>query len=183
MSNTLIAVTDYNKFNGASWQGYSPPFWRNKTATLNLWSSSSNIRRVFPASSKDRTKPTLNPTTGIAHNSVLSEIEWNCFSVDLKIFRFQPSRVFRRKLWCDQGGDLYDVAGHLRLIDGQQLQQCHILESFEGTMKGRFSVHLQLKEGPPINYQVHSTVNYLPWFVLQYPTFNDAHLLANYLTC
>ncbi|CAF1931355.1 BnaC05g30520D [Brassica napus] len=38
-----------------------------------------------------------------------------------------------------------DVAGHLRLIDGQQLQQCHILESFEGTMKGRFSVHLQLK--------------------------------------
>ncbi|KAL0863914.1 hypothetical protein Bca101_043032 [Brassica carinata] len=61
---------------------------------------------------------------------------------------FKHSEYFEDS--CDVTDETIYVDDHLRLIDGQQHQQRPILETFEGTMKGRVSVHLQLKELPEI---------------------------------
>ncbi|XP_018485597.1 uncharacterized protein LOC108856321 isoform X2 [Raphanus sativus] len=52
---------------------------------------------------------------------------------------------------CDLRGDLHDVVGHLKLVDGQPLNQRPVLCTKDDTTSRSITVHLQLKDGPVMN--------------------------------
>ncbi|CAF1889773.1 BnaC02g09770D [Brassica napus] len=52
---------------------------------------------------------------------------------------------------CDLRGDLHDVVGHLKLVDGQALHQRPILCTNDDSASRKVMVHLQLKDGPVMN--------------------------------
>ncbi|KAJ0265108.1 hypothetical protein HA466_0014630 [Hirschfeldia incana] len=52
---------------------------------------------------------------------------------------------------CDLRGDLHDVVGQLKLVDGQPLHQRPVLSGQDDSKRRNVLVHLQLKEGPVMN--------------------------------
>ncbi|KAG2249667.1 hypothetical protein Bca52824_089295 [Brassica carinata] len=52
---------------------------------------------------------------------------------------------------CDLRGDLHDVVGHLKLVDGHPLHERPVLCIKDDSASRKVLVHLQLKDGPVIN--------------------------------
>uniref|UniRef100_A0A0D3AQI8 Replication factor A C-terminal domain-containing protein n=1 Tax=Brassica oleracea var. oleracea TaxID=109376 RepID=A0A0D3AQI8_BRAOL len=85
----------------------------------------------------------------ISHASALSKVEEDIEGILTERFRVHSFSDFEAN--CDLRGDLHDVVGHLKLVDGQVLHQRPVLCTNEDSTSRKVMVHLQLKEGPVIN--------------------------------
>ncbi|KAF3526726.1 hypothetical protein F2Q69_00046870 [Brassica cretica] len=78
------------------------------------------------------------------HTSVLKKLEENIEAILDQRFKFHSYADFEAN--CDLRGDLHDVVGHLKLVDGQPLHQRPALCTKDGSTSRKIMVHLQLKE-------------------------------------
>uniref|UniRef100_M4DVH2 Replication factor A C-terminal domain-containing protein n=1 Tax=Brassica campestris TaxID=3711 RepID=M4DVH2_BRACM len=85
----------------------------------------------------------------ISHDSALSKDEEDVESILTERFRVHSFSDFEAN--CDLRGDLHDVVGHLKLVDGQALHQRPVLCNKDGSVSRKVTVHLQLKDGPVVN--------------------------------
>ncbi|KAF2609803.1 hypothetical protein F2Q70_00010338 [Brassica cretica] len=85
----------------------------------------------------------------ISHASDLSKVEENIEVILTERFRIHSFSDFEAN--CDLRGDLHDVVGHLKLVDGQPLHQRPVLCTKDDSISRKVLVHLQLKDGPVIN--------------------------------
>ncbi|CAF1924152.1 unnamed protein product [Brassica napus] len=85
----------------------------------------------------------------ISHDSALSKDEEDVESILTERFRVHSFSDFEAN--CDLRGDLHDVVGHLKLVDGQALHQRPVLCTNDGSVSRKVTVHLQLKDGPVVN--------------------------------
>ncbi|KAH0929363.1 hypothetical protein HID58_015090 [Brassica napus] len=85
----------------------------------------------------------------ISHVSALSKVEENIEGILTERFRIHSFSDFEAN--CDLRGDIHDVVGHLKLVDGQPLHQRLVLCTKDDSTSRRVMVHLQLKNGPVMN--------------------------------
>ncbi|WZZ21890.1 hypothetical protein YC2023_123277 [Brassica napus] len=96
----------------------------------------------------------------ISHDSALSKDEEDVESILTERFRVHSFSDFEAN--CDLRGDLHDVVGHLKLVDGQALHQRPVLCTKDGSVSRKVTVHLQLKE-VFLDEDVDPTSEYLTW--------------------
>ncbi|CAN6975697.1 unnamed protein product [Brassica oleracea var. botrytis] len=85
----------------------------------------------------------------ISHASAMSKDEEDIDGILRERFRVQSFSKFEAN--CDLRGDLHDVVGHLKLVDGQALHQRPVLCTNDDSASRKVMVHLQLKDGPVMN--------------------------------
>uniref|UniRef100_A0A0D3CGP0 DUF223 domain-containing protein n=1 Tax=Brassica oleracea var. oleracea TaxID=109376 RepID=A0A0D3CGP0_BRAOL len=85
----------------------------------------------------------------ISHASALSKDEEDIEGILTERFRVRSFSEFEAN--CDLRGDLHDVVGHLKLVDGQTLHQRPVLCTNDDSASQKVMVHLQLKNGPVMN--------------------------------
>ncbi|CAF2003652.1 BnaAnng23070D [Brassica napus] len=85
----------------------------------------------------------------ISHDSALSKYEEDIESILTERFRVHSFSDFEAN--CDLRGDLHDIVGHLKLVDGQALHQRPVLCTKDDSVSRKVTVHLQLKDGPVMN--------------------------------
>uniref|UniRef100_A0A0D3CR86 Replication factor A C-terminal domain-containing protein n=1 Tax=Brassica oleracea var. oleracea TaxID=109376 RepID=A0A0D3CR86_BRAOL len=85
----------------------------------------------------------------ISHASELTKVEEDIEGILTENFRIHSFADFEAN--CDLRGDLHDVFGHLKLVDGQPLHQRSVLCTKDDSASRKVMVHLQLKDGPVIN--------------------------------
>ncbi|XP_013606514.1 PREDICTED: uncharacterized protein LOC106313288 isoform X1 [Brassica oleracea var. oleracea] len=85
----------------------------------------------------------------ISHASAMSKVDRDIEGILTERFRIHSFSDFEAN--CDLRGDLHDVVGHLKLVDGQPLHQRPVLCTKDDSTSRRVMVHLQLKDGPVIN--------------------------------
>ncbi|XP_013633042.1 PREDICTED: uncharacterized protein LOC106338662 [Brassica oleracea var. oleracea] len=85
----------------------------------------------------------------ITHTSEMSKVEENIEGILTQRFRIHSFADFEAN--CDLRGDLHDIVGHLKLVDGQPLQHRPVLCTKYGSTSPKIMVHLQLKDGPVMN--------------------------------
>ncbi|XP_013632879.1 PREDICTED: uncharacterized protein LOC106338455 [Brassica oleracea var. oleracea] len=78
-----------------------------------------------------------------------SKVEEDSEDILTERFRIHSFTDFEAN--CDLRGDLHDVVGHLKLVDGQPLHQRPVLCTKDDSASRKVTVHLQLKDGPVIN--------------------------------
>ncbi|CAF2159035.1 unnamed protein product [Brassica napus] len=92
----------------------------------------------------------------ISHAFALSKVEEDIEGILTERFRIHSFSDFEAN--CDLRGDLHDVVGHLKLVDGQALHQRPVLCTSDDSASRKVMVHLQLKE-LTTNPSVTSLVN------------------------
>ncbi|KAL0757466.1 hypothetical protein Bca101_095134 [Brassica carinata] len=85
----------------------------------------------------------------ISHASELRKVEEDIEAILTERFRIHSFADFEAN--CDLRGDLHDVVGHLKLVDGHPLHQCPVLCTKDDSASRKVMIHLQLKDGPVIN--------------------------------
>ncbi|KAG2252152.1 hypothetical protein Bca52824_082288 [Brassica carinata] len=85
----------------------------------------------------------------ISHASELRKVEEDIEAILTERFRIHSFADFEAN--CDLRGDLHDVVGHLKLVDGHPLHQRPVLCTKEDSASRKVMVQLQLKDGPVIN--------------------------------
>ncbi|KAH0881006.1 hypothetical protein HID58_068400 [Brassica napus] len=85
----------------------------------------------------------------ISHASELRKVEEDIEAILTERFRIHSFADFEAN--CDLRGDLHDVVGHLKLVDGHPLHQRPVLCTKDDSASRKVMVHLQLKDGPVIN--------------------------------
>ncbi|KAG2267790.1 hypothetical protein Bca52824_062345 [Brassica carinata] len=85
----------------------------------------------------------------ISHASALSKDEEDIEGILTERFRVCTFSEFEAN--CDLRGELHDVVGHLKLVDGQALHQRPVLCTNDDSASRKVMVHLQLKDGPVMN--------------------------------
>ncbi|CAN6876066.1 unnamed protein product [Brassica oleracea] len=85
----------------------------------------------------------------ISHDFALSKYEEDIESILTERFRVHSFSDFEAN--CDLRGDLHDIVGHLKLVDGQALHQRPVLCTKDDSVSRKVTVHLQLKDGPVMN--------------------------------
>ncbi|CAN6890655.1 unnamed protein product [Brassica oleracea] len=85
----------------------------------------------------------------ISHASAMSKDEEDIEGILTERFRVHSFLDFEAN--CDLRGDLHDIVGHLKLVDGQALHQRPVLCTKDDSASRKVMVHLQLKDGPVIN--------------------------------
>ncbi|KAF3515759.1 hypothetical protein DY000_02059785 [Brassica cretica] len=80
----------------------------------------------------------------ISHASELTKVEEDIEGILTERFRIHSFADFEAN--CDLRGDLHDVVGHLKLVDGQPLHQRPVLCTKDDSASRKVMVHLQLKE-------------------------------------
>ncbi|XP_018508215.2 uncharacterized protein LOC103861225 isoform X3 [Brassica rapa] len=85
----------------------------------------------------------------ISHASALSKDEEDDEGILTERFRVRSFSEFEAN--CDLRGDLHDVVGHLKLVDGQALHERPVLFTNDNAASRKVMVHLQLKDGPVMN--------------------------------
>ncbi|KAF8097496.1 hypothetical protein N665_0286s0007 [Sinapis alba] len=85
-------------------------------------------------------------TVSFSHNSELKVLESSPVPFIEDRFRFHPYEEFESN--CDLRGDLYDVVGHLKVVNGQALSIRPFVDEAEVAMTRRMLVHVQTYEGP-----------------------------------
>ncbi|KAL0658091.1 hypothetical protein Bca4012_078676 [Brassica carinata] len=85
----------------------------------------------------------------ISHASELRKVEEDIEAILTERFRIHSFADFEAN--CDLRGDLHDVVGHLKLVDGHPLHERPILCIKDDSASRKVLVHLQLKDGPVIN--------------------------------
>ncbi|KAL0687291.1 hypothetical protein Bca4012_086968 [Brassica carinata] len=85
----------------------------------------------------------------ISHASELRKVEEDIEAILTERFRIHSFADFEAN--CDLRGDLHDVVGHLKLVDGHPLHERPVLCIKDDSASRKVLVHLQLKDGPVIN--------------------------------
>ncbi|KAF3493560.1 hypothetical protein DY000_02058108 [Brassica cretica] len=85
-------------------------------------------------------------TVSFTWNSEMSVLHEVPISFDEDRFRFHSYEDFKAN--CDLKGDLYDVVGHMKLVNGQTLIERPILDEVEIAASRRIMVHVQSHDGP-----------------------------------
>ncbi|CAF2280795.1 unnamed protein product [Brassica napus] len=85
-------------------------------------------------------------TVSFAWNSEMSVLHEIPISFDEDRFRFHSYEDFEAN--CDLKGDLYDVVGHMKLVDGQTLIERPSLDLAKIATTRHIVVHVQSHEGP-----------------------------------
>uniref|UniRef100_M4F7C3 Replication factor A C-terminal domain-containing protein n=1 Tax=Brassica campestris TaxID=3711 RepID=M4F7C3_BRACM len=115
---------------------YLPEMKRGSVYKLNNFYGSRN-KSVFRVS--DRTA-----TVSFSWNSELSVLQGCHTPFDEDSFRFHSYEEFQAK--CDLKGDLYDVVGHMKLVNGQSIIETPVLDEVEIAKARRVLVHVQSHE-------------------------------------
>ncbi|KAG2278069.1 hypothetical protein Bca52824_060624 [Brassica carinata] len=87
-------------------------------------------------------------TVSFSWNSELSELQNITTPFDEDRFRFHSYEVFEAN--CDLKGDLYDVVGHMKLVNGHTLTESPVLDEVQIAAARYLLVHVQLHGGPVI---------------------------------
>ncbi|CAG7864451.1 unnamed protein product [Brassica rapa] len=85
-------------------------------------------------------------TVSFAWNSEMSVLREIPISFDEDRFRFHSYEDFEAN--CDLKGDLYDVVGHMKLVDGQTLIERPSLDHAKIATSRHIMVHVQSHKGP-----------------------------------
>ncbi|KAL0703796.1 hypothetical protein Bca4012_070221 [Brassica carinata] len=102
----------------------------------------------------------------ISHASALSKDEEDIEGILTERFRVCTFSEFEAN--CDLRGELHDVVGHLKLVDGQALHQRPVLCTNDDSASRKVMVHLQLKDSMFssrvfLDEEVDPTNEYLAW--------------------
>ncbi|CAN7087728.1 unnamed protein product [Brassica oleracea var. botrytis] len=87
-------------------------------------------------------------TVSFSWNSELSELQNITTPFDEDRFRFHTYEVFEAN--CDLKGDLYDVVGHMKLVNGHTLTESPVFDEVQIAAARHLLVHVQLHGGPVI---------------------------------
>ncbi|CAN6809166.1 unnamed protein product [Brassica oleracea var. botrytis] len=85
-------------------------------------------------------------TIAFSWNYVLSDLEDSPVQFPEDRFRFYGYEEFEAA--CDLKGDLYDYVGHMKLVNGQTLNDNLVLDEVEIASTWRILVHVQTNDGP-----------------------------------
>ncbi|KAG2274886.1 hypothetical protein Bca52824_057441 [Brassica carinata] len=85
-------------------------------------------------------------TVSFSWNSELSVLEDSPTHFDEDRFRFHSFEDFQAS--CDRKGDLYDVVGHKKLVNGQSFIGTPVLDEVEIARARHVLVHVQSHDGP-----------------------------------
>ncbi|XP_033146227.1 uncharacterized protein LOC108872296 [Brassica rapa] len=85
-------------------------------------------------------------TASFSWNSELSVLEDSPIHFDEDRFRFHSFEDFQAS--CDRKGDLYDVVGHMKLVNGQSFIGTPVLDEVEIARARHVLVHVQSHDGP-----------------------------------
>ncbi|CAN6900710.1 unnamed protein product [Brassica oleracea var. botrytis] len=85
-------------------------------------------------------------TVSFSWNSELSVLRDCHIPFDEDSFRFHSYEEFQAN--CDLKGDLYDVVGHMKLINGQSIVEAPVLDEVEIAKARRVLIHIQSHDGP-----------------------------------
>ncbi|KAG5393509.1 hypothetical protein IGI04_023472 [Brassica rapa subsp. trilocularis] len=95
-------------------------------------------------------------TVSLSWNSKLSVLEDITTPFDEDRFRFHSYEVFEAN--CDLKGDLYDVVGHMKLVNVHTLTERPVLDKVQIAAARHLLVHLQLYDGPVIKVYLWDNV-------------------------
>ncbi|KAF3563620.1 hypothetical protein DY000_02012781 [Brassica cretica] len=85
-------------------------------------------------------------TVSFSWNSELSVLEDSPTHFDEDRFQFHSFEDFQAS--CDRKGDLYDVVGHMKLVNGQSFIGTPVLDEVEIARARHVLVHVQSHDGP-----------------------------------
>ncbi|CAN7095473.1 unnamed protein product [Brassica rapa subsp. narinosa] len=85
-------------------------------------------------------------TVSFAWNSELSVLQDGHAPFDEDSFRFYSYEEFQAS--CDLKGDLYDVVGHMKLVNGQSIKEAPVLDEVEIAKARHVLIHIQSHDGP-----------------------------------
>ncbi|KAF8045909.1 hypothetical protein N665_4216s0003 [Sinapis alba] len=85
-------------------------------------------------------------TVSFSWNSEMSALQDSPIPFDEDRFRFHSYEDFEAN--CDLKGDLYDIVGHIKLVNGQTLIERPILDEVEISTTRHILVHVQSHDGP-----------------------------------
>lgn len=85
-------------------------------------------------------------TISFSHSSELALLENSPVAFEEDWFRFHSYEYF--EAGCDMQGDLFDMIGHLKLVNGQSLNEHPFIDDAELATTRRILVHVQSHEGP-----------------------------------
>ncbi|KAL0754366.1 hypothetical protein Bca101_092034 [Brassica carinata] len=85
-------------------------------------------------------------TISFSHTSELAPLENSPVDFEEDRFRFHSYEDF--EAGCDMKGDLFNVIGHLKLVNGQSLDMRPFIDDAELATTRRILVHVQSHEGP-----------------------------------
>ncbi|KAF3610892.1 hypothetical protein DY000_02047936 [Brassica cretica] len=97
-------------------------------------------------SCSDLKKASKDVTIAFSSNYVLSDLEDSPVQIPEDRFRFYGYEEFEAA--CDLKGDLYDYVGHMKLVNGQTLNDSLVLDEVEIASTRRILVHVQTHDGP-----------------------------------
>ncbi|KAF8113318.1 hypothetical protein N665_0051s0013 [Sinapis alba] len=117
---------------------YLPVMKRGSVYRLfNFYGSKSKV--VFQVASQ-------TVTVSFSHNSELTCREGSPVYFEEDRFRFHTYEEFESN--CDLKGDLYDVVGHMKLVNGHTLAVRPVIDEVEVATTRRVLVHVQSHKGP-----------------------------------
>ncbi|KAF3561746.1 hypothetical protein DY000_02013508 [Brassica cretica] len=117
---------------------YMPEMKRGSVYKLNNFYGSRN-KSVFRVD--DHTV-----TVSFSWNSELTVLLDCPTHFDADSFRFHSYEEFQAN--CDLKGDLYDVVGHMKLVNGQSIVEAPVLDEVEIAKARRVLIHVQSHDGP-----------------------------------
>ncbi|CAN6975022.1 hypothetical protein IGI04_036482 [Brassica rapa subsp. trilocularis] len=85
-------------------------------------------------------------TVSFSWNSELAVLRDCHIPFDEDSFRFHSYEEFQAN--CDLKGDLYDVVGHMKLVNGQSIVEAPVLDEVEIAKARRVLIHIQSHDGP-----------------------------------
>ncbi|KAL0885158.1 hypothetical protein Bca101_009140 [Brassica carinata] len=91
-------------------------------------------------------------TISFGWNSVLSVLTDSPVPFHEDRFRFRSHEEFEAN--CDLKGGLYDYLGHMKLVNGQPLTDCPMLDEVEIAKKRHLMVHVQIHGGPLVKLYI-----------------------------
>ncbi|CDY51330.1 BnaCnng20670D [Brassica napus] len=117
---------------------YLPDMKRGSVYKLNNFYGSKN-KAVFRVA--DHTV-----TVSFSWNSELSVLRDCPIPFDEDSFRLHSYEEFQAK--CDLKGDLYDVVGHMKLVNGKSIVEAPVLDEVEIAKARRVLIHIQSHDRP-----------------------------------
>ncbi|WZZ51622.1 hypothetical protein YC2023_051729 [Brassica napus] len=101
----------------------------------------------------------------ISHASVLTKVEEDSEDILTERFRIHSFTDFEAN--CDLRGDLHDVVGHLKLVDGQPLHQRPITVSLTASvLTGKLCLSSMSSSRVFLDEEVDLTKEYLTWLTM-----------------
>ncbi|KAL0877721.1 hypothetical protein Bca101_027427 [Brassica carinata] len=152
--NPLASVT------GTVIQGFIPPGRIKKFLPHMSQGSLYTLASFYGSRSKEVFRVAAHSVTiSFSHSSELAPLENSHVAFEEDQFLFHSYEDF--EAGCDMKGDLFDVIGHLKLVNGQSLNERPFIDDAELATTLRILVHVQSHElgsNPDIAKQVNADV-------------------------